>query len=355
MRLSVYPKPNGELWISEGNLAKVLKESKADLHLYGSFPSHIMDNLDMKGQFKKYQAIESAFKRLISHNGLRLKYALVREMKWLGISLLYAWLPFRHWLEPRIQPGYWALPVIATAMCVLALAEIALCLYEHRSLPKRFERFKINTIRHFSARPRPPVSRVPIPEESANSVPNPKFWAAFLIVCLIISSIVPVSSAWVIVHPMGGQDYVKAGPTLIRPFSSWYTVPKTHSTIIWVPLRLVENDTKIVMLEVEVEWTITKPLKFKPREWRRILDSAIGFYIHNISESIRNAASIEIKDEMAIQEIIVFQISTNLDIIKEVIESPELGSPEPMKVTNIRIRTVTMSQYSQYYRLMRAK
>jgi len=154
---------------------------------------------------------------------------------------------------------------------------------------------------------------------------------------------------------MGGQDYVKAGPTLIRPLSSWHTIPKTHSTIIWVPLRLVENDTKIVMLEVEVEWTITKPLKFKPREWRRILDSAIGFYIHNISESIRNAASIEIKDEMAIQEIIVFQISTNLDIIKEVIESPELGSPEPMKVTNIRIRTVTMSQYSQYYRLMRTK
>jgi len=335
MRLNCYPHPEYGLWIS--GLAKALKEGGADLHCYNTGPI----DTRIKG------VMESTFKRLVS------------QFKWLAISLIFCWLPFRHWLEVRVgEPGkfwppngYYLLIGPMLAMALLAFAEVLLCLYEKRSLPKRFEKFKINTIRHFSARPRPPVSRT----DAELQEPRLKFWAAFLIVCLLISSIVPVSSAWVIVHPMGGQDYVKAGPTLIRPFSSWYTVPKTHSTIIWVPLRLVENDTKVVMLEVEVEWTITKPLKFKPREWRRILDSAIGFYIHNISESIRNAASIEIKDEIAIQEIIVFQISTNLDIIKEVIESPELGSPEPMKVTKIRIRTVTMSQYSQYYRLMRER
>ena len=102
MRLNCYPCPEYGLWISESNLASALKEGEADLALYGDFP---LDNYkgDMREEFKKYLAFKDAFRRLIRHNGVRIRQAGVRELKWLGLSLLWCWMPLRRWLEVRID------------------------------------------------------------------------------------------------------------------------------------------------------------------------------------------------------------------------------------------------------------
>ena len=299
-------------------------------------------------KWERWGVIRQAFLRLIFHNGQRIRHAFAREMKWLGLSLLWCWIPLRHWLEPRIGKGYLFVALFTFLMVAGALLEIALCFYERNSLPKRFEKFKISTIRHFSARPRSPVSRTETTEKPINF----KFWGVFLAICLAISCIVPVSSSWVIVHPLGGKDYLTSGPTFIRPFSSWRTVPKTHQATLWIPLRLIEERNSVVILELEVEWRVTKPLQFKPREWHIILDRAVGWYIGNIMENMKNAMATEVQDEDAQEVIIIYEMGKYLKEIATTIED-QIGSPEPMKIIGVRIRTISLSAYSLYYQAIR--
>lgn len=352
MRLNCYPHPTDGLWIPEFQLAACLKNGEAELCLYGL--EHGLGMNPRPHEAKSF--LHTAFHRLIWHNGLRIKKAIAREMKWLGISLLFAWAPFRHWLEEKAGvPGQWWPPngylyllTFMVLMVIGALAEILYCIFSRRSLRKRFEHFKIVAIRHFPGRPRPPVSRTDF-SGTAKMAPNLKCWAAFLIISLIWSCIVPISSTWIVVHPLGGQDYAITGPSLIRPFSSWYTVPQTCATVVWIPLQLL-SDTKIKVFELEVEWQIEDPLDYRPKEWRITLDRAMSFYLGNIMENLLTQLSVEMPEASEDDRLTaaVSYIALYMKAIRQVIEE-QLGSPVPMKILGARVRTVSMKDYTNYY------
>lgn len=346
MRLSCYPHPTEGLYISEGELYLALKEGEATLCCYGIDPI-----IDVEITVWRY--LRKSFERLIWHNGRRLREIVARECKWLALSLLWCWLPLRHWLEPRTWVMYRGIILVAFAMIMLTLADLLLQFKKLKQLPVLFQNFKISSIRRFPARPRSPVSDVRGTQNNANA-PNIKFWAGFLIICIIISSIVPVSSTWVVVHPLGGKDYVVEGPALIRPFSSWRTVPKTCEVTSWTLLRL---DGKTVwVFELQVEFTVEDPLEYKPKEWHLILDRALGIYFYNIMENMTSdlasqypEMSVAEHEKMAVEFIAIYTSQ-----IVEVIEK-QLGSPMPMRVLSAKVRSVSMNEYSLYYQKTRRR
>jgi len=235
---------------------------------------------------------------------------------------------------------YKGIILVAFVMIALTFTNLILSYRKRRKLPILLEKFKISSIRHFPARPRSPVSDV-YPRVNNANLPNIKFWAGFLVFCLIISSIVPVSSTWVVVHPLGGQDYVVSGPALIRPFSSWRTVPKTCPVTTWTMLRL--DGQNVWVFELEVEFTVED-------------DRALGFYFHNIMETITSDLARQYP-EMTVAEhekMAVEQIAIYTGQIVEVIEG-QLGSPMPMRVLSAKVRSVTMNQYSIYYQSTRRR
>lgn len=357
MRLSVFPHPTEGLYIPAGQLDLCLKEGEAKLCMYGI--ERTVDFLEWESLMepllkdKTHPAILESFKRLIWHNGRRIREALAREFKWLAFSLLWCWLPIRAWLEPRTWHLYRVVILLAFVGVSGALAQLILNFKNLKQLPTLFQNFKISSIRHYPARPRSPVSDVSPRANNAN-LPNIKFWAGFLIVCIIISSIVPVSSTWVVVHPLGGNDYVVDGPALIRPFSSWRTVPKTCETTTWSLLRL--DGQTVWVFELEVEFTVEDPLEYRPKEWHLILDRALGDFFYPVLESMTSSLASEYP-EMEIAEhekMAVEYIARYTTEIVEVIKA-RLGSPMPMKVLSAKVKSVSLNTYSLYYQATRRR
>lgn len=352
MRLSCYPHPTEGLWIPEGQLSLALKEGRADLCLYG-IGGYVGKNAQSP-PFQTEGAIKSAFHRLIWHNGRRIREAIAREMKWLAFSLVWCWLPIRHWLEPRTWHMYKGIVLVAFAMIMLTLVDLILNFKKLKQLPVLFKNFKISSIRHFPARPRSPISHATNEDGCVNGATNLRFWAGFLIACLLISSVVPVSSTWVVVHPLGGNDYVVNGPALIRPLSSWRTVPKTCEVTTWTLLRL--DGQNVWVFELEVEFTVENPLNYKPKEWHLTLDRALGIYFYNVMESMTSNLATQYP-EMTLTEhekMAAEYIAVWASQIVEVIED-QLGSPVPMKVVGAKVRAVSMNEYSRYYQATRRR
>jgi len=337
MRLEFFRDPSGGLWVDEFALGAALKEGEAAVNLYGGPSEWIKD------------ALSDAFRRLVWHNGLRIRMALAREMKWLGIALLFCWLPIRHWLEPKLSTeGYFVIVGLCFVMVMGTLLEIIECIYRGRGLERRFDELKITTVRFFNARPRPPRSS----RQLRDNGPRLKFWGGFLVTCLLISCIVPVSSSWVVIHPLFGQRYVAEGPTLIRPLSSWYVVPHTHQATIYSLLKILEETNTVLVFEVTVEWTITEPLHFDAELWQRNLDAMVAGYITRIYQYMDEQLAADIPDEDARLLAIIFLIQRDLDYIAGEIGKMPQPAQTPMRVVSWQITSMSWNQYVQYYRRM---
>ena len=348
MRLSGYSHPHDGLWISEANLPSALGEGKADLHIYGDHPVEVeKDEEGWKPTGKTMETLRESFNRLVWHNGLRVRKAIVREMKWLGISLLFCWLPIRHRLEPEIHKrGYLFITAFVLIMAVGALAEIALCLYAGKGLRRKLEDFRIETIRIFARRPRPPMSRTDTSEH-----PVLRFWVAFLAVCLTISCVIPVSSSWIVARPLVGKAYITSGPTLIRPFTTWYPVPKHCEATAYIPIRLLAEGQEIVVLELRVQWEVVDPLVYEPQAWLRTLDRAVGAYIQGVVEYVHGLLAPLIPSEEIRAGRVEVLMRRDIKYIIDEIKGMEHSVP--IEILRYEIRTITIGEYSNYWQAIR--
>jgi len=113
----------------------------------------------------------------------------------------------------------------------------------------------------------------------------------------------------------------------------------------------MEEEQKVVVLELRVEWKVVDPLKYKPREWLLTFDRATNAYLYRVMESLKGKLAQEYPDETQQELIAVDYIQQYYDEI--VNEIQKMKHPVPIRITKFGIRTIDLNAFSLYYQRTR--